>query len=196
MVVINALRQATAGFHREVEVSAVMTPLADGRVTIPQYLFALQALAGFYRPAEDLLFVRFAPVASALGIRPKLPALLDDLHVLGLSRDQIGQLPACTDLPRIDDAAAAIGMFYVLEGATLGGQVVMRRIREGLGPLYGRATSFHGFHGAQAGSHWRGFQVNLEETIQSRPGGEAAARRGAIDTFQALLRWLQSCPPG
>jgi heme oxygenase len=56
--------------------------------------------------------------------------LLDDLQALGCT-PSLERLPMCAQLPVIDSSAACLGVLYVLEGATLGGQILRRKSLRG-----------------------------------------------------------------
>jgi len=58
--------------------------------------------------------------------RRKLPLLSQDLVALGASAEELDRLPRCQGLPACDEPAAAMGYLYVMEGATLGGQMLLR----------------------------------------------------------------------
>ncbi len=184
------LRAATHDLHEAASRSPHLSALAEGRVTAAQYRDALALLYGFYCPVEQVLFSRHATLAASCAVVPKTPALIADLMALGLTREQVAALPLAVPPAVPEDDAAALGAFYVLEGATLGGQVVLRRIAHCLGPLMGVATSFHGFHGADTGAHWRRFQARLCQCGDASPVARQALVDAAVVTFAALGDWL------
>ncbi|WP_161539756.1 biliverdin-producing heme oxygenase [Paramagnetospirillum kuznetsovii] len=183
------LRRATHDLHERLERLPVMAPLTAGCVSAPQYLRALARLYGFYAPMEAVLFGDTLP--DSMGVRPKSPALLRDLSALGLSGDAITTLPHCTRLPALSDPSQRLGALYVLEGATLGGRVVLRRIADSLGELTHTATNFHGFHGDEVGPWWKYFQAELTERLRDQPS-IAHATHGATATFDSLGAWLEA----
>ena len=78
---------------------------------------------GFYRPVE-LQFAHAtvpAEVEALLTLRPRAPLLRADLVALGGREPDT--LPMCLDLARLVTASQCLGCPYVMEGATLGGQV-------------------------------------------------------------------------
>ena len=97
-------------------------------------------------------------------------------------------LPLCLERPRPRTRAEAFGVLYVVEGATLGGQVLSRHLEEtlGLGSANG-ARFFHGY-GSRTGAMWQAFRKALLACPFAR-GEEDAMVRAAIDTFRALREW-------
>jgi heme oxygenase len=94
------------------------------------YTSLLSRFYGFYAPLEDRLAVVDGLAAAGLVFRERLkaPLLRDDLTALGLGEADVRSLPRCPDVPAAADTGAALGCLYVLEGATLGGQVVRRAV--------------------------------------------------------------------
>ena len=80
--------------------------------------------------------------AQIQAARQKLIA--EDLRVLG------APLPTIADqayLPSIPGTAEAIGALYVMEGSTLGGQIIKKMIAKQLGTAEDHATSFFNGYG-------------------------------------------------
>ena len=189
---LSLLRETTRDLHDLTERVPVLAPLSDGKVTKDQYRDALAAIYGFYSPAEELLFRTFPHLEKFLVIQPKVPSLRHDLIALGLNELDVELLPICKMIPELDNLEQGIGMSYVLEGATLGGQVVLRKVSHCLGNLAQQATTFHNFHGEQTGVHWRTFQKLLTEQLDQELVCQERAIQSAVDTFKSLNCWLSN----
>ena len=192
---LNLLRGATRSLHEQTEQLPVMIPLSEGRVSPAQYRDALAAVYGFYRPAEERLFGQFPNLSETMEIRPKLPALIHDLVALGMTEMEVADLPVCDAVPAPDKWEQGLGMAYVLEGATLGGQVILKRVGHCLGGVASQATSFHNFHGDQTGPHWRCFQNRLGAQLDNSALAQQNAVESAVATFNALNTWLSKASP-
>ena len=143
---------------------------------------------GFYAGAEPVLD-RWHLEAGLLDWpeRRKLPALRADLLALGLTPATIEALP----VRRFDDApdvGAGLGWLYVLEGATLGGAVIARRLRaeETVPPT---ALSFHTFYGRRLGARWRAFHAALAGWVGDDRARADTVVAGAQATFAAFEDW-------
>lgn len=178
-----ALRTGTHDCHKALE---RRLPFFREGFDTHAYRRLLAAYYGFHAPLELRLGHYLA------GERLKSPALVRDLFALGLSEADIDGLPLCQTLPSIDDAARALGVMYVMEGSTLGGQVLKRAMTErlGLGPDDG--TGFLDVYGTMTGSYWRAFLEQLGQA-PSAPAEQAATVQAAIDTFCCFERWLERC---
>jgi heme oxygenase len=78
----------------------------------------------------------------------------------------------------------------VLEGATLGGQVVRREVGRSLGLGTGTGCSFFGSYGDRVGEMWKEFCGALAAYAARDPSAEEPLVAAAVETFDALDRWL------
>lgn len=185
-LLLTALRQGTGPCHKALE---DRLPFFDERFDRCAYQRLMTAYYGFHAPLEQALG-GFLPALDQPR-RAKTPALALDLQNLGLTPAQIDALPLCSALPRITDQAQALGVTYVLEGSTLGGQVLKRAMAERLTLGAHNGGAFLDVYGAQTGSLWRAFLEILEQAPDS-PADQARVAQAAIDTFTCFERWLDS----
>jgi heme oxygenase len=93
------------------------------------------------------------------------------------------------DLPEVGSLGQALGCLYVMEGSTLGGRFIARRLHEHLGltPASG-AAFFHGY-GEETGSRWKAFQQALVR-YSAATENEFAVIGAAEETFSKFEKWL------
>lgn len=180
------IREATRALHGRLE---ARLPLLSPSLNLAEYTRLLCAFHGYYQPLES----RVAPIAAGISdlewsLRAKLPLLAADLDFLGVDGTARAALPVCARLPSPANAAEALGCLYVMEGATLGGQITSRALRGrfGLEPACGAA--FFGSYGEQVGTRWRGFLACLAGVQTPEHASDAA--RAASDVFLSLESWL------
>lgn len=176
--VVARLKVETQALHEEVErVVRIGAPEAGPDV----YRWYLEKLFGFHRPVEERLGTRALPYA--FDARRKAPLLEADLLALGVAP---GQLPDCEVLPLIDSVSSALGVAYVLEGASLGGKVLQRAWAQ---RVPAEAMHYLGVYGDQVGDRWREFREVIRQQV---PVHEVAACvEGAQATFTTLIRWFR-----
>lgn len=198
--IMQRLRVRTASTHAATEALPLMRALLSPTADADAYGRYLAALHGIYRAVEPTLYGAVSPpVLRLLGVRPKLPALEQDLAALMSSRgEQLGAsaVRPARDLPgRIRAAVqgefAALGGLYVLEGATLGGRVIARRLRQQWGPESDMPFTFLEFRGANPGREWRRFGDGIRLCCARHPDDEAAPIGdrivdGAVAVFDAM----------
>ena len=181
------LRQVTQDLHASVERHFALT----GRTwTNASYRNLLARLWGFYAPFESALTgVEWLGSGLRLEDRRKLPWLEADLLYLGMTRASIASLQTCDALPRISNLHDGLGALYVLEGATLGGQVILRTLQSQLdiSPLAG--ARFFASYGKRVGAMWRDYLGALEAG-GTTPAGADAIEHAALETFGAFHRWF------
>lgn len=181
------LREITAEAHRKVETAMA---LEERCTDLLAYRALLADLWGLYAPLEARLStLRWDAAEIDFRQRMKTPWLRADLTMLGLSDIDIEALPQATTLPSIQCPADGFGVLYVLEGASLGGQIIVRRIKSGLGLDQYTGARFFSSYGADVGERWRSFVAtmnafgNAEDRVQ-------AMERAALATFDAFLLWF------
>ncbi len=185
------LKAETAAEHRRLEDRLNMAQALETR---EGYQRLLAGFYGMYEPLEDLLGQGLEDVGldAELGWeaqRLKVPLLYQDLQALGASAEEIAALPRCDDLPALATKADILGCLYVVEGSTLGGQVISKMIRArlNLGPEDGAA--FFSGYGSATGERWR----QVCGVLEAHTTDEAAATEtinSAKSTFEAFERWL------
>lgn len=85
--------------------------------------------------------------------------------------------------------AEALGLIYVLEGSTLGGQAIRKQLEKQGRTLDG--VSFLDPYGAETGPRWKSFLAVLDrECPPERPEAGREAARGGIGGFAIARGWL------
>jgi heme oxygenase len=187
MNLLTRLRDRTRPHHEAVEREF---GLFDKPWSPNTYRALLRRFLGYYEPLERR--IEGAANWPALGFdwqrRRKAPLLERDLSSAGDSPEFVSSLPRCTDLPNVRGLPQALGCLYVLEGATLGGQVVTRYLTEV--PRLENVTwfSFFSSYGDKVGPMWREFGEFL--LVQAK-GADEAIVVAACETFTTLAQWLQ-----
>lgn len=171
-----ALRTATAAEHARLD--AALDLLADdGRHRIVKLLARLH---GFHQVWEPLI-VRLPECRSVFAGRGKLAFLRDDLLSLGFTEGAVSALPRCEAAAHlVRDWRVAFGSMYVMEGSTLGGQVIARRLALPLRSLVP--------YGSRTGAMWRAFGAAARASLG--PAERGLALEEARETFAVLQAWL------
>ena len=121
--------------------------------------------------------------------RRKTPWLRDDLRALGVDDTEFPGWPRANRLPALADFGAAVGALYVVEGSTLGGQMISRQFAEKLGVTPARGGKFFHGYGEDTGRKWREFGQWAEGQATRAPLADTAVR-GARETFAAFSEWM------
>jgi heme oxygenase len=186
---LQALRIGTRQLHVRLE---KRMPFFSPGLDAALYTRLLKAYYGFYQPLETALATSaLMPAGLVPAERVKMPALVADLNALGLSDADIVSLPRCARLPMIDSPAACLGVMYVLEGATLGGQLLRREVHSRLGLDEHSGARFLNVYGAATGPRWKAF-LNHLHVAPHEPQALEAAAQAAQFTFSSFEQWLDA----
>lgn len=185
-MVLEEIKQATRESHERLESSDILSVLTSGNLSDESYRRILLKFYGYFRPLE------FRVLAS--GIENHVPDLRErqraylifsDLKLLNYKGDP----DFAMDLPAVTNIDQAFGVLYVLEGSTLGGQVITRNLKKNLGEE-SPSTFFHGY-GDQTAAKWTGFKNCLETWCQNG-GKKDKVIESARTTFSLLEKWVKN----
>jgi heme oxygenase len=143
--------------HRQIEVllglpGVICTPDDNARW--------LGRFLGFYAPLECEGFPEWDNLGIRLPARSHSACLATDFAALGADPARV--TPAApTQLAGLSDFAHALGALYVMEGATLGGRLILRDLEMRLGDTIADATCFFGGRGERVGPMWQSFREAL-----------------------------------
>ena len=178
---LDLLRSATQDAHAALEdaLDLLRTPLPRAR-----FVSALHGFRAFH--------MRWEPRVAALtgerdwlGPRSKIALLEADLRAL----DEAPLAAGDPDVAFLDTPSAAWGSLYVMEGATLGGQVISKALRRAAWAPPGGLTYFNPY-GPRTGFMWADFRSVLEG--READLDRSSVVRGARATFAALQTGLVS----
>jgi heme oxygenase len=124
------LKEATKANHDELEQLMFVGQIMDGTLTPAQYQQLLTANYLSHTYFEDYIFKHLSPALQQeleTANRVKLPGLLKDVEELLIPIPEFTGDEQSLHTPAADDASL-LGAMYVLEGATLGGHVIVKRL--------------------------------------------------------------------
>jgi heme oxygenase len=122
-------------------------------------------------------------------VRSQSSCLANDLAALGADPARVA-LAAPAQLPDLPNFAHALGALYVMEGATLGGRLILRDLEMRLGDTIADATCFFGGRGKRVGPMWQSFREMLDNFGSENPQLSADVVAGAERVFLAMLDWF------
>ena len=177
------LRTDTRPFHDAVEQNPFNQALTAGAVTTAETARFLAKMYGFLQPFETQLreqASQFGP-AWQLEQRYRAQLILEDLAQLGY----LAQPLLCPAWPPLHTRPQLLGAMYVLEGSTLGGQVIARQLdKAGI-----MAHTFFPGRAERTGPLWKAFCQQLDAAATST-ADQTAIAASAVHTFQTLATWL------
>jgi heme oxygenase len=178
------LRRETAEAHRDLEsaLDLLTRPGEAGR-----FVHVLERFLGFHRAWEPAVAARPSLTGFAAS-RSRIGRLEADLRALGRTCADLAGLPSCPSAAGLArDDALALGALYVVEGSTLGGQVIARALA-GQPWLPPAGLTYFNPYGADTGARWRASKA----WIAGHPAAGDAPRvaQGAREAFGVIAGWV------
>jgi heme oxygenase len=175
-----ALRLATLPAHTRLHSHPGLGAVQAGMIDRAAYRALLSRLYGFHVPFE-----------TAAGIAPERSQwLAADLHTLGLDEAAIAALPQCACIPRLETEPRRLGAAYVVEGSTLGGRELAKRLDHLFGVGNNDGRRFFSGRAGDTGRAWRAFLDRLEQPAENATGADIIT--AAQETFAAFEQWVEN----
>jgi len=187
-MILQRLRTETRPNHDRLDHHPLMVQLMSPALSRPLYENLLKKFLGFYQVLEPRLaaYDHWSSLGLDLKERRKTPSLLRDLSSFHVTADD---LPSAPSPDWIHDEASAMGTFYVMEGSTLGGQVITRHVAAHLHLIPDHGLAFFSTYGDAVGARWKETRETLVR-IAEKSNAEDAMIESAKQTFTALATWL------
>lgn len=183
-MIMTKLKEATREQHDNLENTV---NVMDRLFSIDDYQMLLTKFYRFYAAIEPRVAANDLQKAEFdFDARRKTALLEKDLKALGVLDDVRGNVPLWEKLPPLDTSAKAFGSLYVMEGATLGGQVITRHLKQHLDLTPEHGGAFFNSYGANVGPMWKSFGATLTAFAESGEADEEIieAARKTFDSFR------------
>lgn len=193
---LQQLRDATSPLHDKLE---ECMPLMRPDLSEAAYLQVLKNFYGLYAPLEQVLMAHtdWLALLSDAPDRQRLPHLKQDLEALGVSLAEQEALPLC-QLPDMSPGLhQLLGCMYVMEGSTLGGQHLVRHLKNHFGwdEADDSKTHFFNSYGKQVGPRWKAFCEVLQSfSAKQTPEQQQITIASAVGMFEILEQWFRAHP--
>lgn len=183
---IALLRERTGKQHQELE--RVLIPSIKDVNTPGSYVRLLQLFYGYYYPLEQHIAAHMdISFPGGFERRRKASTLLND--IAAISGEPAVTPALCTDIPDITNTAQALGAMYVLEGSTLGGQVICQILQRNLHVAeLPQALSFFNGYGSDTQSYWDTF-VHYLQGYHGTEAQQEQLLEAAAATFDKFRTW-------
>jgi heme oxygenase len=176
------LREATSAVHERLHHHPGFAAIQNGTIDLAGYRALLVRLYGFYLP--------FEAAVDAAGERSAwLRADLGDLAAVTAGAGTFETIPRCPWFPRCDTQPSRLGALYVVEGSTLGGRQLARKLDRLLGSHGVEGRRFFLGRGSSTAAGWNRFLARLTAAGSSRTARDEIVA-SAVTTFGIFEEWL------
>src|SRR5690606_10161906 len=127
--------------------------------TVDDYLKILLYFYRFFVPLEKTIFLQVKEALPDAAQRRKAAWIMEDIHFF-----RPAYQPAFTtsSTPEINSLSQAIGALYVIEGSTLGGQVICKMVAQKLDISHAGGFKFFSGYGEETLSMWGNFKKIMD----------------------------------
>ncbi len=179
-MIMTKLKEATSDQHKSLESTV---NVMDSMFTIEDYKNLLVKFYIFYSAIENQLAeLDWNSIGLDFAEREKTSKLESDLQLLGAD---VSENEAFVDLPQLKSLASGVGAMYVLEGATLGGQVIKRHLKTALDIDADSGAAFFDGYGEKTGPMWKEFG-RIASEYSEKTGSDEEIIESARQTFDSL----------
>lgn len=188
MDILERVREETRGSHDRLEAVALSDRIMEGSLQPEEYKKLLLVHCLVHRELEALLEkrgVREHFPELQFDERKKMPLLQKDVEELAIGEEALA-LPAAGQLPRAEEPYGALGCMYVMEGATLGGNVIVKSLRKNEHLSGIKNFHYFGCYGGDTGRRWKIFLEVLKEK-----GKEAEAQQQIVEAAKATYGFFE-----
>lgn len=183
------LKTETEYLHRDVE-GKLAKILFQRNLNATNYMQILHCMHNAYSNMESAL-VSHAPANELLVSRSKLHWLEKDIACIKSSHNCDMTLNDSTMEVNLSSPAHAMGLLYVMEGATLGGEHIYARLKKHAWLDSQHGVSFFLSYGSARVKQWRAFSLALQSYYEQNSGSHNKIKEGAELAFNCIGKSLQ-----
>jgi heme oxygenase len=184
------LRASTAGCHKQLELNNLSLALLSDTVNENIYCTYLARLYSFVKGFEQIIYPVLSNHFLTINDRKKAIFIEEDLKAHEIVIDKRTLLEEAFFRDTYSDIYMAAGALYVLEGSTLGGQIIVKHLQKAMPSGFVNAAYFSGYQ-QKTGSMWKEFLQQLTSLPLSTLE-EQQIITGAITTFKIIDRLLSN----
>lgn len=183
MSLFEIVKGETKSHHQSVE--KVLIKELKGLKSLDEYANLLKRLYQFYVPIEnDLQNLISDEIVKDISVRKHNSRLLQDIQSIDKSYDENPK----TKHLKIENLSYALGVMYVIEGSTMGGQIISKMLEKNLPVNDKKITTYFNSYGDNSLEMWSSYKTQVLNAKAKVDSEEMI--NGAKATFTALEKWL------
>lgn len=182
------IKDETRSLHEKIEKTYLFNKIMQKKITLCEYQLLIKVLYGFIAPCEDL--IDSLKSRSVIKNRKKKILLEQDINALKISENCDVALPKCADLPVLSEHEYVLGYLYVMEGATLGGQIIAKMLKNQLQVTPDHGGRFFYGYGDETKMMWGEFCSFLCRIHSNEQQNKII--HSARSTFKKLYKWMEN----
>jgi heme oxygenase len=184
------LKTLTHPFHDELEATELAKSLANATIELDDYANYLHKMHQLHNEIEKKLqsFKEFSHYSIDTSKRSRSDFLKKDLKSLNANNKEVSSF----NLEIEWSFPVAIGVMYVLEGSTMGGQILKERLKKLPVENAHTITNYFDGYGAQTMKLWQEYSLFLEKYVQENPHDSSKIILGACAMFLKMQELMHA----
>ncbi|MDQ1165432.1 biliverdin-producing heme oxygenase [Flavobacterium sp. SORGH_AS_0622] len=184
---LNDLKTKTADSHKKLEELPVSMSIMSPDMKIEEYAKYLNLMHDVHADTEQTVYPLFSGLLGDSEQRRKKQLIEADLAFLNYDLSNSEKVFKTENI----SVPFALGIFYVVEGSTLGGRFILKNVSR-VPQLSGdKGVSYFNGYGDKTGSFWKSFLNFLSEYEQQNNCGDAIIE-GAVFAFDSIYNHFES----
>jgi len=184
---LNDLKTKTADSHKKLEELPVSMSIMSPDMKIEEYAKYLNLMHDVHADTEQTVYPLFSGLLGDSEQRRKKQLIEADLAFLNYDLSNSEKVFKTENI----SVPFALGIFYVVEGSTLGGRFILKNVSR-VPQLSGdKSVSYFNGYGDKTGSFWKSFLNFLSEYEQQNNCGDAIIE-GAVFAFDSIYNHFES----
>jgi heme oxygenase len=188
MDILAELKTQTWPIHQELEKISLLKIMREEK-DLQEYKKLLCVFYGFIYPYENKIKMTNSDLLTN---REKSPLLRADLATF--EQINLDELSFCEATTSLNMEAEIYGYIYLMEGATLGGQVITKALKANNKLSPQNSTHYFNDYDQETRRNWGDLSLDLcEKNLANTQKNQVITT--AIETFTALFHWLNRIIP-
>ncbi|MFD1605570.1 biliverdin-producing heme oxygenase [Flavobacterium artemisiae] len=184
---LNDLKSKTSDSHKKLESLPVSSSILSPEMKIEDYCHYLALMQDVHDDTEAVVFPLVSDIIEDLEERKKSQLLENDLQFLNFKKESYKSVFDNQEM----SVPFALGVFYVIEGSTLGGRFILKNVTLNEQLSQGKGVSYFSGYGDKTGSYWKSFLNVLEQYEQRFNCGDEIIK-GAVYGFESIYNHFLS----
>lgn len=181
------IKSQTADSHKKLESLSVSASILAPDMKIEDYIHYLGLMHDVHKNTEEVVYPLLSQIIPDLDQRKKKHLIEEDLLFLNHNKTT-----SSTVFDKIEMSVPfALGVFYVIEGSSLGGRFILKNIVNNKQLSNDQGVSYFKGYGDKTGSFWKNFLNILAEYEQNNNGADSIIE-GAVYAFDSIYNHFES----
>lgn len=181
------IKSHTADSHKKLESLSVSASILSPDMKIEDYIHYLSLMHDVHKNTEEVVSPLLSHIIPDLDQRKKKYLIEEDLLFLNHNKTTSSTVFDKTEM----SVPFALGVFYVIEGSSLGGRFILKNIVNNKQLSNDQGVSYFKGYGDKTGSFWKNFLNILAEYEQNNNGADSIIE-GAVYAFDSIYNHFES----